>query len=207
MFFVGLKFWYFTLDFRCENWCWTSICHGQTKKSVSIRIKRPNIAFRLLTELVISFIIHPWYRVPSSLILSMFQSARNDSDEKRFYGKLICFFCLEYFGQTIHKTIIIAQPSGAANIVCMVSTDEPVQGYATSIVKNTQNPFWDEHFILWVFSLKQITGFNCCFFCFFLYCNLDRRLWESYLDDVGRIWSSVCCYWGFYDLIFNMWAF
>ncbi|KAK3734733.1 hypothetical protein RRG08_059912 [Elysia crispata] len=36
---------------------------------------------------------------------------------------------------------------GAANIVCMVSTDEPVQGYATSIVKNTQNPFWDEHFI------------------------------------------------------------
>ncbi|XP_059144747.1 phospholipid transfer protein C2CD2L-like [Physella acuta] len=36
---------------------------------------------------------------------------------------------------------------GAANLVCMVSTDEPLQGYATSIVKNTQNPFWDEHFL------------------------------------------------------------
>ncbi|GFS26682.1 C2 domain-containing protein 2-like isoform X3 [Elysia marginata] len=42
---------------------------------------------------------------------------------------------------------VTVRQQGAANIVCMVSTDEPVQGYATSIVKNTQNPFWDEHFI------------------------------------------------------------
>ncbi|GFO45832.1 C2 domain-containing protein 2-like isoform x3, partial [Plakobranchus ocellatus] len=42
---------------------------------------------------------------------------------------------------------LTVRQQGAANIVCMVSTDEPVQGYATSIVKNTQNPFWDEHFI------------------------------------------------------------
>ncbi|CAL1543471.1 unnamed protein product [Lymnaea stagnalis] len=43
---------------------------------------------------------------------------------------------------------------GAANIVCMLSTDEPVQGYATSVVKNTQNPFWDEHFL---FDITQET--------------------------------------------------
>jgi hypothetical protein len=36
---------------------------------------------------------------------------------------------------------------GAANTVCMLSTDEPVQGFATSPVMNTQNPFWDEHFL------------------------------------------------------------
>ncbi|CAG5123852.1 unnamed protein product, partial [Candidula unifasciata] len=36
---------------------------------------------------------------------------------------------------------------GGANCVCMISTDEPIQGYSTSIVKNTQNPFWDEHFL------------------------------------------------------------
>uniref|UniRef100_A0A2C9L2B8 C2 domain-containing protein n=1 Tax=Biomphalaria glabrata TaxID=6526 RepID=A0A2C9L2B8_BIOGL len=43
---------------------------------------------------------------------------------------------------------------GAANIVCMLSTDEPVQGYSTSVVKNTQNPFWDEHFL---FDITQET--------------------------------------------------
>ncbi|BFZ13818.1 hypothetical protein BsWGS_16857 [Bradybaena similaris] len=36
---------------------------------------------------------------------------------------------------------------GGANCVCMISTDEPIQGYSTSVVKNTQNPFWDEHFL------------------------------------------------------------
>ncbi|XP_012943979.1 phospholipid transfer protein C2CD2L [Aplysia californica] len=43
---------------------------------------------------------------------------------------------------------------GAANAVCMLSTDEPVQGYATSVVKNTQHPFWDEHFL---FDVTQDT--------------------------------------------------
>uniref|UniRef100_A0A0B7BHJ9 C2 domain-containing protein n=1 Tax=Arion vulgaris TaxID=1028688 RepID=A0A0B7BHJ9_9EUPU len=36
---------------------------------------------------------------------------------------------------------------GGANCACMLSTDEPIQGYSTSVVKNTQNPFWDEHFL------------------------------------------------------------
>jgi len=42
--------------------------------------------------------------------------------------------------------LALSNPSAAAS-VCMLSTDTPVQGYATSTVSHTQNPFWDEHFL------------------------------------------------------------
>ncbi|XP_076438196.1 uncharacterized protein LOC143277304 isoform X2 [Babylonia areolata] len=36
---------------------------------------------------------------------------------------------------------------GTVNAVCYISTDEPVQSYTSTVVKNTANPFWDEHFL------------------------------------------------------------
>ena len=41
--------------------------------------------------------------------------------------------------------------TGSVNAVCYVSTDEPIQSYTSTVVKNSSNPFWDEHFLLWVF--------------------------------------------------------
>ena len=39
---------------------------------------------------------------------------------------------------------------GCSDQYCIVEMDEPMQKHTTSVVKNTVNPFWDEHFLLWV---------------------------------------------------------
>ncbi|XP_074652722.1 uncharacterized protein LOC141907058 isoform X13 [Tubulanus polymorphus] len=36
---------------------------------------------------------------------------------------------------------------GCSEPYCMVEMDDPVQKHSTSVVKNTVNPFWDEHFL------------------------------------------------------------
>lgn len=37
---------------------------------------------------------------------------------------------------------------GCAEPFCVVEMDEPPQKYQTSVQKNTNSPFWDEHFLL-----------------------------------------------------------
>ncbi|ESP01972.1 hypothetical protein LOTGIDRAFT_157106 [Lottia gigantea] len=37
--------------------------------------------------------------------------------------------------------------TGQVEPVCLLLLDDPVQNYSTSAVKNTINPFWDEHFL------------------------------------------------------------
>ncbi|KAL8558355.1 hypothetical protein ACOMHN_012919 [Nucella lapillus] len=36
---------------------------------------------------------------------------------------------------------------GNVNAVCYISTDEPDQSYTSTVVNNSTNPFWDEHFL------------------------------------------------------------
>jgi hypothetical protein len=43
---------------------------------------------------------------------------------------------------------------GCADPYCVVLLDDPIQKHTTSVVRNTVNPFWDEHFI---FDLDDLT--------------------------------------------------
>ena len=68
--------------------------------------------------------------------------------------------------------------TGSVNAVCYVSTDEPIQSYTSTVVKNSPNPFWDEHFLLWVFlGFHPLSTYN---------------YWES-LSFYSN-WGSPCCF-------------
>jgi hypothetical protein len=43
---------------------------------------------------------------------------------------------------------------GCSDPYCLVSMDTPAQKHSTSVVRNTNNPFWDEHFL---FDLEEST--------------------------------------------------
>lgn len=49
------------------------------------------------------------------------------------------------FAITVHGFFSIA---GAMDAYCIVDVDHPFQTHSTSVVKNTVNPYWDEHFLL-----------------------------------------------------------
>jgi len=45
-------------------------------------------------------------------------------------------------------TITVLITAGGCDPYCTVSIDDPPQQQSTSVVKNTANPFFDEHFLL-----------------------------------------------------------
>ncbi|ELU12045.1 hypothetical protein CAPTEDRAFT_219768 [Capitella teleta] len=49
---------------------------------------------------------------------------------------------------------------GNADPYCVVLLDEPIQKHTTSVVRNTVNPFWDEHFIFFLDDLSRQVQFE-----------------------------------------------
>jgi len=49
-------------------------------------------------------------------------------------------------GGTMMLVMFVA--AGGCDPYCTVSVDDPPQQQSTSVVKNTVNPFFDEHFLL-----------------------------------------------------------
>ena len=44
--------------------------------------------------------------------------------------------------------------TGSCNAYCLVKIDQPVQSHATNVIRNTVNPLWDDHFVLYVISIR-----------------------------------------------------
>ncbi|KAK6173984.1 hypothetical protein SNE40_017346 [Patella caerulea] len=56
--------------------------------------------------------------------------------------------------KVIKASGLASKETGTVEPVCLLLLDDPVQNYSTSAVKNTINPFWDEHFL---FDVTQDT--------------------------------------------------
>ena len=58
----------------------------------------------------------------------------------------LCSVCLAVI--VLRFQVVYFMFSDVVNPFCVIQLDQPMQKHVTAVIRNTVNPFWDEHFLM-----------------------------------------------------------